>query len=523
MTKISNQYSLTNILTADLANSRLGINNVSPTVALDVTGAGKFSTTVTAGGNIVASGTGNITIQAISSNNFPVIQLVDNRVGGGTWNFEGGRTLGNLALRDSNAGIERMTWTSAGNVGIGTTSPSAKLNINGISSGLALRLDHTSSYSAILSYINGTNFIGFDNLSGAMAIYAGSTERMRILANGEVAIGNTTALLTAGSRGNLTINGATSSILTLGIAGSYSGYLYSDSTKVELSSATQPMTFVTNGFERLRITSTGNVGIGTTSPNGPLSVQANTGNTAIRLIGTSQSSSNNAGIYWYDSNDSTFNGYIGNFSGSFDIYNQRSTQMVFSTNASEKMRITSAGFTKMSNNGTYIGITSNYHEMRTNITNDNIVLFTNTSASPYGPNIWFPNSSPNNTTNYFLSCDDGTNQKAVIYSNGSILNRTGTYGTISDIKFKENIVDATPKLADIMNLKVRNFNLKGEKTKQIGFIAQEFEEVFPSMIDISKEKNTKETYKSIKTSVLIPMLVKSIQELSAKITLLENK
>ena len=47
MTKISNQYSLTNILTADLANSRLGINNVSPTVALDVTGAGKFSGALT--------------------------------------------------------------------------------------------------------------------------------------------------------------------------------------------------------------------------------------------------------------------------------------------------------------------------------------------------------------------------------------------------------------------------------------------------------------------------------------------
>jgi hypothetical protein len=46
MTKISNQYSLTNILTADLANSRLGINNVSPTVALDVTGAAKVSTGV---------------------------------------------------------------------------------------------------------------------------------------------------------------------------------------------------------------------------------------------------------------------------------------------------------------------------------------------------------------------------------------------------------------------------------------------------------------------------------------------
>jgi hypothetical protein len=52
MTKISNQYSLTNILTADLANSRLGINNVSPAYALDVTGAGKFSSSVQIGSTL---------------------------------------------------------------------------------------------------------------------------------------------------------------------------------------------------------------------------------------------------------------------------------------------------------------------------------------------------------------------------------------------------------------------------------------------------------------------------------------
>jgi hypothetical protein len=64
MTKISNQYSLTNILTADLANSRLGINNVSPTVALDVTGAGKFSGALTVTGGIIASAAnGNIRIK----------------------------------------------------------------------------------------------------------------------------------------------------------------------------------------------------------------------------------------------------------------------------------------------------------------------------------------------------------------------------------------------------------------------------------------------------------------------------
>jgi hypothetical protein len=95
--------------------------------------------------------------------------------------------------------------------------------------------------------------------------------------------------------------------------------------------------------EALRITNEGNVGIGTSSPQMPLSVQANTGNGAIRLIGTSNASSNNAGIYWYDSNDSTFNGYLGNFSTSFDIYNQRSTPMAFYTGATERMRINSSG------------------------------------------------------------------------------------------------------------------------------------------------------------------------------------
>jgi hypothetical protein len=132
--------------------------------------------------------------------------------------------------------------------------------------------------------------------------------------------------------------------------------------------------------------------------------------------------------------------------------------------------------------------------------------------------------SPNSTNFEFIQCVDSTNSKFIVWSNGSVVNRTGSYGTISDVKFKENIVDATPKLGDIAKLKVRNFNLKGESTKQIGFIAQEFEEVFPNMVDVSTERGEDgETYKSIKTSVLIPMLVKSIQELNDKVKTLENK
>jgi len=82
-----------------------------------------------------------------------------------------------------------------------------------------------------------------------------------------------------------------------------------------------------------------------------------------------------------------------------------------------------------------------------------------------------------------------------------------------------------------MKVKVRNFNLKGEETKQIGVVAQELEEVFPGMIDESKDPDSEDEtlYKSVKYSVFVPMLIKAIQELKsdndslkARIETLEN-
>ena len=112
--------------------------------------------------------------------------------------------------------------------------------------------------------------------------------------------------------------------------------------------------------------------------------------------------------------------------------------------------------------------------------------------------------------------------KFLIQCSGTVLNVTGTYGTLSDAKLKQKIVDATPKLDKINQLKVRNYNLIGDELKQIGFVAQEFEQVFPSMVDetVDKDENGNDlgtTTKAIKTTVLIPILVKAIQELNAKV------
>ena len=100
---------------------------------------------------------------------------------------------------------------------------------------------------------------------------------------------------------------------------------------------------------------------------------------------------------------------------------------------------------------------------------------------------------------------------------GNITNTNNSYGGISDISLKENIVDATPKLNNLLGVKIRNYNLKGDSTKQLGVVAQELEEIFPSMV----ETNT-EGLKSVKYSIFVPMLVKAIQEQQCKIALLES-
>lgn len=112
-------------------------------------------------------------------------------------------------------------------------------------------------------------------------------------------------------------------------------------------------------------------------------------------------------------------------------------------------------------------------------------------------------------------------------SSGSLNNTTGTYGTISDLRLKENISDARNYLDDLLKLRVVKYSLKEESSDfatKIGFIAQEVEQVFPNLVDQSDVGyDGGEGIRSVKTSILIPMLLKSIQELSVKFKTLESK
>lgn len=131
------------------------------------------------------------------------------------------------------------------------------------------------------------------------------------------------------------------------------------------------------------------------------------------------------------------------------------------------------------------------------------------------------------TSGYIIRSGDDSLFRFQVFTNGDVQNTNNSYGAISDAKLKENIVDASPKLADLMQVKVRNYNLKADPNqKQIGVIAQELEAVFPSMInesqDTDKEGNDLgTTSKSVKYSVFVPMLIKAMQEQQALITQLQ--
>ena len=120
--------------------------------------------------------------------------------------------------------------------------------------------------------------------------------------------------------------------------------------------------------------------------------------------------------------------------------------------------------------------------------------------------------------------DDGTACMQIL-ADGDLENTNNRYTQISDIKFKENIADASSQWEDLKAIRVVNFNFKAEKDwgthRQIGVIAQEIETVSPGLICQRREENGEE-YKSVAYSVLYMKAVKALQEAIDRIETLET-
>jgi hypothetical protein len=92
------------------------------------------------------------------------------------------------------------------------------------------------------------------------------------------------------------------------------------------------------------------------------------------------------------------------------------------------------------------------------------------------------------------------------------LTLAGSFTNTSDVSLKENIVDLTYGLPEILQLKPRNYNVKGYEPKQIGFIAQEVQSILPELVD---ENNG---LLGLSYGNMTAVLTKAIQELSTQLT-----
>jgi hypothetical protein len=137
------------------------------------------------------------------------------------------------------------------------------------------------------------------------------------------------------------------------------------------------------------------------------------------------------------------------------------------------------------------------------------------------------------TTDYVLrgrygaSGNTGGTASFQVFTNGNAQNTNNSYGAISDLKLKENIVDAGSQWSDLKSLQVRNYNFKeGQTHTQIGLVAQEAELVSPGLVyentDRDEDGNDLGTVtKSVNYSVLYMKAVKALQEAMERIEALE--
>ena len=424
-----------------------------------------------------------------------------------------------------------------GNVGIGTASPRQKLDISGNIVSNAVYLNDSSNNDRNVMFIDSSDnlLLATGTSSGArsMLFYTENSERMRIASDGNVGIGTDSPemLLDVGLQGSagagdfkkvmVNVNGGYSTDATF----QYKVLGYTGTTRNATDIFTQTTgeaaknfytgmvgaqyfnnnrwSIIQGGVERLTVegygSNAGNVGIGTDSPTAKLEVsETTTGIGAIigninhnsQLQIYTDAASKNSEIWFGDADDADV--------GKID-YDHSIDAMLFNTNGSERMRITSGGNVLVGTTGVPNGTTSYGSAFVVSGSGLKQLFQASSTTTPVSLQRFY---NPNGNVGSIATSGSAT-----------------AYNTSSDYRLKEDLQDFAG-LDMVSKIPVYDFKWKTDESRSYGVMAHELQEVLPNAV--SGEKDAEEM-QGVDYSKIVPLLIKSIQELKAEIDILKAK
>jgi hypothetical protein len=246
------------------------------------------------------------------------------------------------------------------------------------------------------------------------------------------------------------------------------------------------------GATRITVKEGGNVGIGTVAPSTDLEVMGPAGDFGTLTLSTAETTIVNTDPFGRIDFKAPLEGSGGNAVYPVVRLEARATETFDATHnesdllfmlardggATEKMRICSDGEFKViadKSNGGAVDITNA------------------ASSTPRGMSIKMTGGVTGTTSEYFLYLHDNAGERAVVLTNGNIINANNSYGAISDIKIKQDITDARDYWDDFKAVRFRKFRRKedvladADAPAQFGVVAQELETVFPGLVSESND------------------------------------
>ena len=318
------------------------------------------------------------------------------------------------------------------------------------------------------------------------AKFAGSTSGTTTVQATAVA-GTTTLTLPAATDtlvGKATTDTLTNKTLTTPVISSLSS---ASATALTLQSA---------GTTAITVDTSQNVGIGTSSPTTKVDVNGG--------INANSSFSFSGANYVY----SYAGGALGDVRSGFKLDGTNNLLQMF-TGTSERMRILSGGSVCVNTTESQVDSTSRLI-VATTTASGIAAEFTNNTSGTCTVAINNFGAATATLINWYAN----NNYRAAVTWNGTLV----VYGTSSDARLKENITDAGSGLAKLADVKIRSFDWKesGAHT-DFGVVAQELQSVAPEAVLVGKDNedgSIKESW-SVDSSVLVPAMIKAIQELKA--------